>query len=69
MLDLKTEICQLKSKLLKLDQGSNNEVTQKNIYIAQLERKIKAEEEMRKGDNTKNEKIIEELQNDIEVTL
>ncbi len=24
---------------------------------------------MRKGDNAKNEKIIEELQNDIEVTL
>jgi len=36
-------------------------VTQKNIYIAQLERKIKAEELHRKEDNEKNQKIIEEL--------
>ena len=43
MLDLKAELCQLKSKLLQQDQKRIQEVTSKNLQIAQLERKINEE--------------------------
>jgi len=69
MLDLKAELCQLKSKNLHQGQLRIQEVTSKNLQIAQLERKIKEEQHLRQVDNESKQKVIDELERDIEVTL
>ena len=62
MLDLKSEVAVLKKKLLEQGREKSTEMTQKNLQISMLERKLKEESE-------KKEAIVRELEKDIEITL
>lgn len=69
VLDLKSELCALKNKQLQQEQKRRDEVSQKNLQISQLEMKFKAEQQRRLEDGEKKQKVIEELEKDIEITL
>ena len=62
MLDLKSEVAVLKKKILETGREKSTEITQKNLQISKLERKLKVETE-------KKEATIHELEKDIEITL
>ena len=62
MLDLKSEVAVLKKKILETGREKSTEITQKNLQISKLERKLKEETE-------KKEATIHELEKDIEITL
>lgn len=69
ILDLKTEICALKNKLLQVEQRRIEEANTKNIQISQLETKLNEEQRRRIEEMDEKERKIEDLEKDIESTI
>ena len=69
MLDLKSEICQIKNKQLQTEQNHRDELCKKNTQISQLEHKFRSEQQKRLEDSQNKQEIIIKLERDIEVTL
>lgn len=69
LLDLKSELCTIKSEQLQKEQKRMKEISQKNLQISTLEFKLKEEQKSRQEDLQTKQQIIEQLEKDIEITL
>ena len=69
ILDLKTEICSLKNKLLQVEQRRIEEANAKNLKLSQLEQKLNDQQRRQIEEMDEKEKKIEELEKDIESTI
>eukprot|EP00347_Sterkiella_histriomuscorum_P010960 403374280 len=69
VLDLKTEICNIKQKLLQAEQKRVEDINVKNMLIQKSETNLQEEQRRRIEEMDEKEKKIEELEKEIECTI
>ena len=69
ILDLKSEMCCLKSKLLQADLKRIEDINSKNLIIIKLEQTLQEEQRKRIEDMDERERKIEELEREISHTI